>query len=138
MARDRSGPPRTQEYYDRIKDRFARERDLRLGYRPEGTAQFTSELSGALAKYAIDPYVSEPDPREPLHDTVECLFIGGGFSALLTSARLREYGVDSIRIVERVDQLGRDRVQPRGAVQRQRGDALIGLVEHGVHAGILP
>ena len=29
------------------------------------------------------------------------LFIGGGFSALLTSARLREVGVESIRIVER-------------------------------------
>jgi len=32
---------------------------------------------------------------------VECLFIGGGFSALLTAARLRERGVESIRIVER-------------------------------------
>ena len=106
MAKDRIRPPRPQEYYDRIKDRFARERDLRLGYRPEGTAQFTSELTGALAKYAIDPYASEPTPRDPLNDTVECLFIGGGFSALLTSARLRECGVDSIRIVERGADVG--------------------------------
>ena len=28
-----------QEYYDSIKEKFAEERDLRLGYRPEGTAQ---------------------------------------------------------------------------------------------------
>ena len=34
------------------------------------------------------------------------LFIGGGFSALLTSARLREKGVASIRIVERGGDVG--------------------------------
>ena len=97
---------RPQEYYDDIKRKFAEERDLRLGYRPEGTAQFTSELTGELAKYAIDPYAQEAAPREPLRDTVECLFIGGGFSALLTSARLREKGVESIRIVERGADVG--------------------------------
>ena len=37
---------------------------------------------------------------------VECLFIGGGFSALLTSARLRKCGVQSIRIVERGADVG--------------------------------
>ncbi|MCG8588287.1 MAG: NAD(P)/FAD-dependent oxidoreductase, partial [Proteobacteria bacterium] len=95
-----------QEYYDQIKAKFAAERDLRLGYRPEGTAQFTSDLEGALAKYAIDPNAEEVAPREPLQDTVECLFIGGGFSALLTSARLRQVGVESIRIVERGADVG--------------------------------
>ena len=45
-------------------------------------------------------------PREPINDTVECLFIGGGFSALLTAARLRERGVESIRIVERGADVG--------------------------------
>ncbi len=95
-----------QEYYDHIKERFAQERDLRLRYRPEGTSQFTSELHGALAHYAIDPYASALEPREPLRDTVEVLFIGGGFSALLTSARLREKGVRSIRIVERGADVG--------------------------------
>ena len=34
------------------------------------------------------------------------LFIGGGFSALLTAARLRERGVESIRIVERGADVG--------------------------------
>jgi cation diffusion facilitator CzcD-associated flavoprotein CzcO len=45
-------------------------------------------------------------PRAPLSDEVEVLFIGGGFSALLTSARLREKGVESIRIVERGADVG--------------------------------
>jgi cation diffusion facilitator CzcD-associated flavoprotein CzcO len=108
-AGDLSGARRSrrpQEYYDRIKERFAEERDLRLGYRPEGTRQFTSDLTGELAKYTIDPYAREPEPRAPIHDEVECLFIGGGFSALLTSARLREVGVESIRIVERGADVG--------------------------------
>ena len=41
---------RDQAYYDSIKQKFAEERDLRLGYRPEGTEQFTSDFSGNLAK----------------------------------------------------------------------------------------
>jgi hypothetical protein len=89
-----------QSYYDEIKEKFAQERDLRLAYRPEGTSQFISDLSGDLEKYATDPYAKEVPAREPIRDTVEVLFIGGGFSALLTSARLREKGVESIRIVE--------------------------------------
>ncbi|MFP6836140.1 MAG: NAD(P)/FAD-dependent oxidoreductase [Pseudomonadales bacterium] len=97
---------KTQAYYDAIKQKFSEERDLRLGYRPEGTAQYTSDFSGALEKYALDPYGGEVEPRERLDDSVEVLFIGGGFSALLTSARLRERGVDSIRIVERGADVG--------------------------------
>ncbi len=95
-----------QAYYEAIKQKFAEERDLRLNYRPEGTEQYTSDLAGSLSKYEIDPYGGEITPREPINDTVECLFIGGGFSALLTSARLREHGVESIRIVERGADVG--------------------------------
>ncbi len=95
-----------QEYYDAIKQRFAEEREVRLNYRPEGAAQYDTELQGELAKYDDDPHAGEIIAREPLTDTVECLFIGGGFSALLTSARLREIGVDSIRIVERGADVG--------------------------------
>ena len=95
-----------QEYYDAIKQRFAEEREIRMNYRPEGAAQYDTELQGELAKYDDDPHGGEITPREPLTDTVECLFIGGGFSALLTSARLREIGVESIRIVERGADVG--------------------------------
>ncbi len=97
---------RPQSYYEDIKKKFADERDLRLGYRPEGTQQFTSELTGQLARYERDPYAEDTIDREPIDDEVEVLFIGGGFSALLTSARLRERGVESIRIVERGADVG--------------------------------
>ncbi len=97
-------PP--QEYYERIKARYAEQRDLRLAYRPPGTEIYTTELEGDLASYEIDPYSGETAPRNPLSDTVEVLFIGGGFSALLTAARLRAKGVESIRIVERGADVG--------------------------------
>jgi cation diffusion facilitator CzcD-associated flavoprotein CzcO len=95
-----------QAYYDAIKTKFAAERDLRLAYRPQGTAQYTSDFSGALAKYAIDPHAEPAPDRAPIEDEVEVLFIGGGFSALLTAARMRERGVQSIRIVERGADVG--------------------------------
>ena len=102
-------PPRAekpQEYYDAIKKKFAEERDLRLKYKPAGTQEYIYELEGELARYEIDTYGGEIKPRAAINDTVECLFIGGGFSALLASAKLREYGVESIRIVERGADVG--------------------------------
>jgi cyclohexanone monooxygenase len=102
MPREQRG----DSYYEDIKRKFAEERDLRLAYRPEGTAQFTSDLDGPLAKYGVDPYSGSVTPRAPIDDTVEVLFIGGGFSALLTSGRLRDRGVESIRIVERGADVG--------------------------------
>jgi cation diffusion facilitator CzcD-associated flavoprotein CzcO len=100
-------PP--QDYYDAIKAKFAEERELRLGYRPPGTEMYR-ELDGAMAELERDPYSDDWVERDPIDDTdgegVEVLFIGGGFSALLTSARLREKGVESIRIVERGADVG--------------------------------
>lgn len=95
-----------QDYYDGIKQKFAEARDLRVNYRPEGREQYTSDLTGELAKYEIDPWTETSGTRAPITDTVEVLFIGGGFSALLTAARLREKGVESIRIVERGGDVG--------------------------------
>ncbi|MAS40622.1 MAG: hypothetical protein CMK33_02780, partial [Porticoccaceae bacterium] len=95
-----------QSYYDEIKRKFAEERDLRLKYRPEGTSQYTSDFEGELARFGEDPYGGDRKPRPAFNDTVEVLFTGGGFSALLASARLREYGIESIRIVERGADVG--------------------------------
>jgi cyclohexanone monooxygenase len=104
-----------QTYYDDIKAKFAAERDLRLGYRPPGADQYVA-AEGELARYEIDPHATATDDRELIDDLtatadgepggVEVLFIGGGFSALLTSARLRQKGVESIRIVERGADVG--------------------------------
>ncbi|MSP42014.1 MAG: NAD(P)/FAD-dependent oxidoreductase [Alphaproteobacteria bacterium] len=95
-----------QEYYEAIKRKFSEERDLRVKYKPSGTGEYIYELEGNLARYEVDTYAPPPKARDPLVDTVEVLFIGGGFSALLASAKLREHGVDSIRIVERGADVG--------------------------------
>ena len=95
-----------QTYYDEIKEKFAEQRDLRLKLRPEGTAQFISDFSGPLEKHAEDPHADNITARAAINDAVEVLFIGGGFSALLTSARLRQRGIESIRIVERGSDVG--------------------------------
>ena len=84
-----------QEFYEEIKAKFAEERDKRLNFRPQGLDQYTSDLTGGLAKYESDPWAEAQVERDPIEDHVECLFIGGGFSALLPAARLRERGVES-------------------------------------------
>lgn len=101
-----AGNKHPQSYYDAIKQKFAEQRDLRLNYRPEGTKQFNSKLDGDLSHFGEDTYNRDIKPREVLTDTVEVLFIGGGFSALLTTAQLRDIGVDGIRIVERGSDVG--------------------------------
>src|ERR1700760_222909 len=99
--------PKPQEYYDDIKKKFGEERALRLGYRPQGQQQYTSDTS-VFSKYTVDPYAESvaAHPRAPIDDEVEILFIGGGFAALLTAALLRERGFKSIRIVERGSDVG--------------------------------
>ncbi len=96
-----------QAYYEGIKQKFAEARDLRLKYRPQGTTQYTSDLTGALAELRDRPARRRRSRRASRSPTrSRCLFIGGGFSALLTAARLRERGVESIRIVERGADVG--------------------------------
>src|SRR5258708_2760753 len=97
---------RDDDFYDRVRQKFAEERDVRLGYRPEGTSQYISELSGELAKYELDPYATTVTPREPVNDAVDVVFIGGGFCGLLIAAGLREAGIERIRIVERGSDVG--------------------------------
>ena len=50
---DRNARPQAE--YDRVKQKFAEERDLRLAYRPEGRAQYTTEVG----RYESDPHASE-------------------------------------------------------------------------------
>ena len=57
-------PDHPQSYYDDIKGKFKQARDVRLDYRPPGTEQFTSEFSGELAKYAVDPYAKAVEQRK--------------------------------------------------------------------------
>lgn len=86
-----------------LRNKYREERDKRL--RPDGNDQYV-EVKGDFSHYVDDPYVKPGFTREPLTDAVEVLIIGGGFGGLLAGARLREAGVQSIRMVEKGGDFG--------------------------------
>lgn len=88
---------------DALRARYARERDRRL--RPDGIGQYV-EVAGQFAEFADDPWTGPPPPREPLTDEVDVAVIGAGFGGLLTGARLRELGVDKIRLIDKAADVG--------------------------------
>ncbi len=79
-----------------VRARYRDERDKRI--RPDGAGQYI-EPSGRFAHFLDDPYVERVE-RESLTDEVNVAIIGGGFAGLVTGARLREAGVDGIRLIE--------------------------------------
>ena len=85
-----------------LRSKYLEERDKRL--RSDGNEQYV-ELTGQFAKYLEDPYV-KPVEREPLYDEVTFAFIGGGFAGLLAGAKMRQAGVDDIRIIEKGGDFG--------------------------------
>ncbi|HEY5647607.1 MAG TPA: NAD(P)/FAD-dependent oxidoreductase, partial [Pseudomonadales bacterium] len=87
---------------DSLRERYREERDKRI--RADGNAQYT-EVTGKFAHYLDDPYV-EPVERSPVEDFVEVVIIGGGFGGLLAGARLREAGVEDLRIIEKGGDFG--------------------------------
>ena len=87
---------------DALKAKYAAERYKRL--RPDGNAQYL-QLKDQLAHYLDDPYTPVVE-REPKTDHVTVAFIGGGFAGLLTGARLKEAGVDDVRIIEKGGDFG--------------------------------
>ena len=86
-----------------LREKYRAERDKRL--RADGNAQYV-EVKGDFRHYVDDPYVEPGFTRAPLTDEVDVLVIGGGFGGLLAAARLREAGVERIRIVEKGGDFG--------------------------------
>ena len=82
---------------DVMRKKYRRERDKRL--REQGNDQYI-DISGVYKHFLDDPYSDATVEREPLTDQVEVLIVGGGFGGLLTGARLRQAGVEDIRILD--------------------------------------
>jgi cyclohexanone monooxygenase len=87
---------------DALKQKYLEERDKRL--RPDGNEQYL-QLKDQLAHYLEDPYTERVE-RDPKTDHVTVAFIGGGFAGLVTGARLKEAGVDDVRIIEKGGDFG--------------------------------
>ena len=88
---------------DALREKYRVERDKRL--RNDGNQQY-QEVVGDFSRYVDDPYVTQAIDREPLTDLTEVVIIGGGFGGLITGARLRESGVESIRVIEKGGDFG--------------------------------
>ena len=87
---------------EKLRRKYMEERDKRL--RADGNDQYL-ELKGQLAHYLDDPY-TPVTPREPKTDHVTFAFIGGGFAGLVTAARLKEAGINDVRIIEKGGDFG--------------------------------
>jgi cyclohexanone monooxygenase len=85
-----------------LREKYRMERDKRL--RSDGNAQYI-EIAGRFASYLHDPYVARSD-RPALHDDVTVAIIGGGFAGLITGARLRQAGIEDVRIIEKGGDFG--------------------------------
>ncbi|MCU1497915.1 MAG: monooxygenase [Acidimicrobiales bacterium] len=85
-----------------LREKYRVERDKRL--REDGTDQYV-EVAGRFSSYLADPYVT-PEPRPPYTDEVTVAFIGGGFAGLVTGARLKQAGIEDVRIIEKGGDFG--------------------------------
>ncbi|MHB1444151.1 MAG: flavin-containing monooxygenase [Acidimicrobiales bacterium] len=85
-----------------LKAKYREERDKRL--RSDGSAQY-QRLTGRFAHYSVDPYTPLVE-REPVTDHVTFAFIGGGFAGLVTGARLKEAGIEDVRIIDKAGDFG--------------------------------
>lgn len=85
-----------------IRAKYAEERDKRV--RAEGNAQYR-ELTGNFAHLKDDPYMPVI-PRDAVTDHVDFTFIGGGFAGLVVGARLKEAGIQSVRIIDKAGDFG--------------------------------
>jgi cyclohexanone monooxygenase len=86
-----------------LRAKYREERDKRL--RADANDQYL-EVEGEFAHFLDDPYIEPGFEREPLADEVEVAVIGGGFGGILVAARLREAGVEDIRIIDSASDFG--------------------------------
>jgi cyclohexanone monooxygenase len=88
---------------DKLRTRYGQERQKRM--RPDANDQYV-QVTGTFARFVDDPWVAPGYTREPLTDDVDVVLIGGGFGGLLAGARLRQLGVQNIRVIEKGGDFG--------------------------------
>ncbi|MCY1065581.1 NAD(P)/FAD-dependent oxidoreductase [Nannocystis sp. RBIL2] len=86
-----------------LRDKYRLEREKRL--RPDGGAQYV-DFSGVYADFDRDPHVEPGFTRAAVNEATDVLIVGGGFGGMLAATRLRQAGVDAIRIVEKGGDFG--------------------------------
>ncbi|MEN8722357.1 MAG: NAD(P)/FAD-dependent oxidoreductase [Alphaproteobacteria bacterium] len=85
-----------------LKEKYREERDKRL--RTDGNEQYV-EIKTHFPELLEDPYVAKQE-RALKTDHVKFTFIGGGFAGLVVGARVKEAGIDDVRILEKGGDFG--------------------------------
>jgi cyclohexanone monooxygenase len=81
--------------FEEVRARYSRERER---HEQAGDRRYR-DIAEVSPDLVADPYTA-PIPRDPISDQVDVLVVGGGFGGLLSAARLRQAGVEKVRIVE--------------------------------------
>jgi cation diffusion facilitator CzcD-associated flavoprotein CzcO len=97
-----TGQTPTPQELAALRERYRFERERRV--RPDGAGQYRG-VDAEFGYYAADPY-TEAAEREPVRDAVDVAVVGGGFGGILAGARLRQQGVERVRIVEKGGDFG--------------------------------
>lgn len=104
----------TDEDVQRLTEKYALERDMRLDHRPEGNSQYIrlhdlAQSDERFKRMIEDPYPWGPGGQPaPLTDEVEVCIVGAGYGGLSAGARLVMEGVDpkDIRLVDKSRDVG--------------------------------
>lgn len=80
-----------------LEEKYAAERDKRL--RKDGNAQFI-KLKDDFANLRDDPWVKPDHTREPVKDHTHVIVVGAGFGGMVSSVRLRQQGIEDLRVID--------------------------------------
>src|ERR1035441_10509783 len=99
------GSQPTDAHYDpeAVRTKYLAERDKRLVPHRADIRDLRNDER--FARYRDDPFTPLIE-REPVSDEVDVVIVGGGIAGLLAGARLRQPGVERIRIIDQAGGVG--------------------------------
>lgn len=86
-----------------LKKKYREERDRRL--RRDGQEQYLKADDDATHTYERDPYTAET-ARDAVHEDLDVVVLGGGWSGILAGVHLRRNGIASFRHIDHAGDFG--------------------------------
>ncbi|MAQ27707.1 MAG: monooxygenase, partial [Pseudomonadales bacterium] len=86
-----------------LKEKYRQERELRV--RPEGQKQYVRPVDDFSESYEVDPH-TPLQSRASIHEEIDALVLGGGWSGLLAGVNLKKAGVTDFRNIDHAGDFG--------------------------------